>query len=153
VAEGARLESVYTGNRIEGSNPPLSAMFSLVRRSAIRLTICSAPNPLLWNSPELIAWEGYTRLPAIRVPTLVIHGESDRLVPAGNGRIISERIPDSELVMIPRASHIFFTDQTAAAHDAILRFLAANTGAQRKNVAANASARVQALSPKERRSC
>src|SRR6185312_10782120 len=25
VAEGARLESVYTGNRIEGSNPSLSA--------------------------------------------------------------------------------------------------------------------------------
>src|ERR1043165_8733356 len=26
VAEGARLESVYTGNRIEGSNPSLSAI-------------------------------------------------------------------------------------------------------------------------------
>ncbi len=25
AAEGARLESVYTGNRIGGSNPPLSA--------------------------------------------------------------------------------------------------------------------------------
>ncbi len=27
MAEGARLESVYTGNRIEGSNPSLSASF------------------------------------------------------------------------------------------------------------------------------
>ena len=27
VVEGARLESVYTGNRIAGSNPALSAMF------------------------------------------------------------------------------------------------------------------------------
>ena len=27
VVEGARLESVYTGNRIEGSNPFLSAVF------------------------------------------------------------------------------------------------------------------------------
>ncbi len=26
MAEGARLESVYTGNRIGGSNPPLSAI-------------------------------------------------------------------------------------------------------------------------------
>jgi hypothetical protein len=26
VADGARLESVYTGNRIEGSNPSLSAI-------------------------------------------------------------------------------------------------------------------------------
>lgn len=28
MAEGARLESVCTGNRTEGSNPSLSAMFS-----------------------------------------------------------------------------------------------------------------------------
>ena len=28
VAEGARLESVYTGNRIGGSNPPLSARYT-----------------------------------------------------------------------------------------------------------------------------
>ncbi len=27
MAEGARLESVYAGNRIEGSNPSLSAIF------------------------------------------------------------------------------------------------------------------------------
>ena len=27
MAEGARLESVYAGNRIEGSNPSLSANF------------------------------------------------------------------------------------------------------------------------------
>ena len=30
VAEGARLESVYAGNRIEGSNPSPSAIFSIV---------------------------------------------------------------------------------------------------------------------------
>ena len=29
VVEGARLERVYTGNRIEGSNPSLSAMYFL----------------------------------------------------------------------------------------------------------------------------
>jgi hypothetical protein len=38
VAEGARLESVYTGNRIVGSNPTLSAsnrsqLFALVLKS------------------------------------------------------------------------------------------------------------------------
>ena len=34
MAEGARLESVYTGNRIEGSNPSPSAssLFTSVRR-------------------------------------------------------------------------------------------------------------------------
>jgi DNA-binding LacI/PurR family transcriptional regulator len=36
VVEGARLESVYTGNRIAGSNPALSAKENTSRASAIR---------------------------------------------------------------------------------------------------------------------
>ena len=32
VAEGARLESVYTGNRIVGSNPTLSASILLITK-------------------------------------------------------------------------------------------------------------------------
>ena len=34
VVEGARLESVYTGNRIAGSNPALSASLRIARYSA-----------------------------------------------------------------------------------------------------------------------
>ena len=30
MVEGARLESVYTGNRIEGSNPSLSASYPFI---------------------------------------------------------------------------------------------------------------------------
>jgi hypothetical protein len=36
VAEGARLESVYTGNRIVGSNPTLSASFTRCSKSTRR---------------------------------------------------------------------------------------------------------------------
>ena len=71
----------------------------------------------------ILAWEGYSRLPAIQAPTLVIHGESDRLVPPGNGKLIAERIPDAKLVMIPHASHLFLTDQTETAHRIVLQFL------------------------------
>jgi 3-oxoadipate enol-lactonase len=76
----------------------------------------------------ILAWEAYSRLPDIAVPTLVIHGESDRLVPPGNGRLIAERIPGAKLVMIPHAGHIFLTDQTQAAHHAILEFLDQQAG-------------------------
>jgi pimeloyl-ACP methyl ester carboxylesterase len=71
----------------------------------------------------IISWEVYSRLSAIRVPTLVIHGESDRLVPSANGQLIAERIPGARLVVLPQASHIFTTDQPDAALDAILDFL------------------------------
>ena len=54
-----------------------------------------------------------------------IFGEElpDRLVPPENAKLIAERIPGAKLAMIPRASHIFLTDQTEAAHQAILEFL------------------------------
>jgi len=81
----------------------------------------------------IMAWEAYSRLPQIAAPTLVIHGESDRLVPPENGRLIAARIPSAELVLIPHASHIFPTDQTEAAHRAMLDFLAAQTNDPRRS--------------------
>jgi 3-oxoadipate enol-lactonase len=76
----------------------------------------------------ILGWEGYSRLPAIQAPTLVIHGESDRLVPPGNGKLIAERIPGAKLVMIPHASHLFLTDQTETAHRIVLHFLEEQAG-------------------------
>jgi pimeloyl-ACP methyl ester carboxylesterase len=70
------------------------------------------------------SWPGTVdRLGALAMPVLIIHGETDRLVPPENGRILARAIPQSKLVMIPNASHIFFTDQPEASKDAILRFL------------------------------
>ncbi len=48
MAEGARLERVYTGNRIEGSNPSLSASVSwiyngLARSPFSKSTVAGAP--------------------------------------------------------------------------------------------------------------
>ena len=75
----------------------------------------------------ILAWEAYSRLPRIAVPTLVIHGQTDRLIPPANASIIAERIPRAKLVMIPNASHIFSTDQPVAAHREILEFLSTQT--------------------------
>lgn len=87
------------------------------------------PHPDAYNAQVqgILAWEGYSRISQIRLPTLVIHGESDRLVPAGNGRLIAERIPGAKLVLVPDASHIFTTDQPQIAHRAILEFLESQT--------------------------
>jgi 3-oxoadipate enol-lactonase len=76
----------------------------------------------------ILSWEAYSRLPQMAAPTLVIHGENDRLVPAGNGKLIAQRIPGAKLLILPHASHIFPTDQSDASHRAILEFLAAHAG-------------------------
>jgi 3-oxoadipate enol-lactonase len=71
----------------------------------------------------ILAWESYSRLDQIKASTLVIHGQSDALVPPANGKLIAERIPNAKLVLLDHASHLFLTDQTKAAHRAILEFL------------------------------
>jgi pimeloyl-ACP methyl ester carboxylesterase len=91
----------------------------------IRMKWYPTPQGYMGQLQGIFGWEASSRLAQITAPTLVIHGESDRLVPPANARLIAERIPGAKLVLIPHASHIFETDQPAAAHHAILEFLAA----------------------------
>jgi 3-oxoadipate enol-lactonase len=91
---------------------------------AIRRGWFPKPEGYVAQLQGILGWESYSRLPQLNVRTLVIHGETDRLVPLGNGELIAGRIPGAKLVRLPHASHIFPTDQTAAANGAILEFLA-----------------------------
>jgi 3-oxoadipate enol-lactonase len=78
----------------------------------------------------IIAWQSYDRLSHITAPTLVIHGETDRLVPPGNAKILADRIPNAKLVMLPHASHIFPTDQPERTREELLAFLTGASSAQ-----------------------
>lgn len=71
----------------------------------------------------ILSWESYSRLPQIASPTLVIHGDSDLLVPPANAKLIAQSISGSKLVILSGASHIFTTDQPEESHQAILEFL------------------------------
>ena len=92
---------------------------------AVRRPWLPQPEGYTGQLQGILAWEANSRLPQVTVPTLVIHGETDRLVPIGNGELIASRIPGAKFVRLPNASHIFPTDQTMASHQAILEFLAA----------------------------
>jgi pimeloyl-ACP methyl ester carboxylesterase len=91
---------------------------------AVRLKT-NVPNEGYFAQLQAIrSWPGsLSRLGSLGTPTLVVHGETDELVPAENGRILARAIPNASLVMIPRASHIFFTDRFDASCAAIMRFL------------------------------
>ncbi len=52
----------------------------------------------------------YDRLPEIKLPTLVITGDTDVLIPAENSRIIASRIPHSKLVILKGLGHGFYTE-------------------------------------------
>jgi len=48
-----------------------------------------------------------SRLGRLRAPTLVMHGERDRLVPPAASKLLASRIPDAELAVVPGAGHAY----------------------------------------------
>ena len=55
----------------------------------------------------------------VRVPTLVLHGELDHIVPLDIGRYVAASIPGAELVVIPGAGHVPSITRPHAVVDAI----------------------------------
>jgi len=47
-------------------------------------------------------------LPAIRVPTLIIHRSGDENIPVGGARYMAKHIPDARLVELPGIDHLVF---------------------------------------------
>ena len=59
-------------------------------------------------------FNAYDRLPEIDRPTLVLHGDADRIVPIDNGRLLADRIPGATLEELPGAGHLYPTDAPQA---------------------------------------
>src|SRR5580693_6915673 len=92
---------------------------------AIRMKWYPTPQGYLGQLQGILQWEAYSRIAQITAPTLIIHGETDQLIPVANAPLIAERIPGARLEVIPRASHIFETDQSGVAIRLITEFLGA----------------------------
>ena len=70
------------------------------------------------------AWRGsLARLPGLAMPTLLIHGDVDRLVPVENSRRMVAVMPGARLEVIPGAGHIFWTDQPERTRAVLESFL------------------------------
>ncbi|WP_255169492.1 alpha/beta fold hydrolase [Natrononativus amylolyticus] len=63
------------------------------------------------------------RLGEIRVPTLVLHGTDDRVVPVENGELLAEKIPDTRLETFDGGSHLFFIEDDDRVTERLLAFL------------------------------
>lgn len=63
------------------------------------------------------------RLPRIRVPTLVVHGHHDRVIPVENARMMAERIPDCRLQVLLESGHLYPTEEPEVDED-IAEFIA-----------------------------
>jgi pimeloyl-ACP methyl ester carboxylesterase len=62
------------------------------------------------------------RLNNITVPTLIMSGDDDPLVPPENSRILKELIPHAELIFFPGKRHCFFIEEAAQFNQEVLGF-------------------------------
>lgn len=74
-----------------------------------------------WEAMQ--GFDSFDRLPSMRVPTLVLHGTEDLAVSPENAKILAERIPGAELVLLEGAGHLYHSEQAAEADAAVLDFV------------------------------
>jgi 3-oxoadipate enol-lactonase len=90
---------------------------------AVRLPLACSLAGYTAQVQGTLPWSRYDDLPQVAVPTLVLHGELDALVPPENGRRLAERIPGAEHVTVPGANHVLMTDQPEQVATALLDWL------------------------------
>jgi pimeloyl-ACP methyl ester carboxylesterase len=59
----------------------------------------------------VVAHDMSARLPGLRMPTLVVHGTEDQLLPVENGRLIASLIPGAQLEILEGSGHMFFWER------------------------------------------
>jgi pimeloyl-ACP methyl ester carboxylesterase len=83
------------------------------RRTALALPVAV---PVIMEQMRAIAGHDTSeRLSRIGVPTLVIHGTEDRMLPAENARWIAAAIPGARLEPMDGVGHLFFWERPAEA--------------------------------------
>lgn len=70
-------------------------------------------------------FDSWERLPQIKSPTLIIHGDDDAIVPCQNAEVLHKRIVGSKSHIIKDAGHMFFWEAVAEAAGVPGDFLAA----------------------------
>jgi pimeloyl-ACP methyl ester carboxylesterase len=70
--------------------------------------------------PEAAAFE--KRLPQLEVPTLILFGADDKVVPPENAALLANRIANSQTVIFPNAGHFFPIEIPKIASQAVIEF-------------------------------
>ncbi|MGH2709955.1 MAG: alpha/beta fold hydrolase [Actinomycetota bacterium] len=91
----------------------------IYRRGRARIALLSAMRGLIADDPEAF-WQ---RAREIDVPTLIVWGREDRLVPVGLGHRLANTIRDSELVVLPDTGHVPQFEQPDETRKLMLDFL------------------------------
>ncbi len=112
MASGDREQALRAGWEINVS-PALAAdaeAYARFREIGMRRAVSVAV--IMQQLQACATHNTYERLPELaELPTLVIHGTADQLLPVQNGRLIASRIPGSQLEIFEDVGHLFFWER------------------------------------------
>jgi len=112
----------YLGTRLFGFGPqPSPSQVAFTDR-----LLAGTPFEV-WASvlPGLLDFDLGDALDRLDVPTLVVSGDTDRVIPAEAARRMAARIADAELLLLPAAGHMAFMEEHERFNAAVARFAAA----------------------------
>jgi pimeloyl-ACP methyl ester carboxylesterase len=113
MLSGDRELAIRTGFEVN-----VSAAFAAVEGNydAFRAMAKSLPAPvpvIMLQMQAIAAHDTSARLPSLALPTLVIHGDEDMMLPVQNGRLIAALIPGARLEVLEGVGHMFWWEQPA----------------------------------------
>jgi 3-oxoadipate enol-lactonase len=109
------IERWFTPSFIEKNPPGLG----IIRREFLATSV----EGYIGCSEALRRLNYLDRLPAIKLPTLIMVGEEDPGTPVAASKEIHERVAGSELVIIPSARHLSNVEQPEIFNKALIDFL------------------------------
>ncbi|MBM4361933.1 MAG: alpha/beta fold hydrolase [Deltaproteobacteria bacterium] len=115
-----RTLEVITGPGFVDRNPELLAEFLEHVRAQP-----TPPGTFMGQLQAILGSDRSARVAEIRHPTLVIHGDADKLIPPANGRSLAERIPGARLEMLRDVGHMPMLEEPRNVARLVGDFLAA----------------------------
>lgn len=103
--------------------PPdwLNAKFRLLREPGfLEASLAAKRSQLDWSGQRNVLLD---RLPELDVPSLVVWGRADRVLPLAHGRAAAMRLPRGRIVAVPDAGHFVHLEQPDAVLAALRDFL------------------------------
>jgi pimeloyl-ACP methyl ester carboxylesterase len=112
------LPTVFNPDFIARELPKLIQVFSGALQYGFSM------EAILGQVAAVMGHKATDRLHEIAVPTLVITGDADRLIPPANSDILAKHIPGATLMRVPGGSHGFNFETPEVFNRAVLDFLA-----------------------------
>ena len=76
-----------------------------------------------WQRSAIKSFKTCDRLKNIKIPTLIMHGAKDALVPPQNAKILAELIPNAHVKMFAESAHAPYVEEPDVVINAIVEFL------------------------------